>query len=106
MSEKTPNAAYASLRSGNRISLADTSPIAAPLTIYLETTNICNFKCIYCPDTLAAIWHGAPMRDFRLPHLRGDRKMLETCARCTYLYTIPGNIGALSPDTYLSRCSR
>jgi hypothetical protein len=93
MSEKTPNAAYASLRSGNRISLADTSPIAAPLTIY-------------CPDTLAAIWHGAPMRDFRLPHLRGDRKMLETCARCTYLYTIPGNIGALSPDTYLSRCSR
>jgi MoaA/NifB/PqqE/SkfB family radical SAM enzyme len=53
MPAKLTNTSYASLRSGKRISLADTSPIATPLTMYLETTNICNFKCVYCPESFA-----------------------------------------------------
>jgi hypothetical protein len=57
-------------------------------------------------DTLVDIWHGAPMRNFRLEHLRGNRRMLEACARCTYLYTVPDNVDSLAADTYLSRCSR
>jgi len=40
---------YASLRSAPRQRLADVVPLPAPFTIYLELTNICNFKCSFCP---------------------------------------------------------
>lgn len=40
---------YASLRSAPRQRLADIVPLPAPFTIYLELTNICNFKCSFCP---------------------------------------------------------
>ena len=42
---------YASLRSADRINLTGAVPLPAPLAIYLETTNICNFKCIFCPES-------------------------------------------------------
>jgi radical SAM protein with 4Fe4S-binding SPASM domain len=54
-------------------------------------------------DTLAAIWNGKRMLDFRLEHLRGNRQNLEACARCTYLYTVPDSVDTLTPSAYLSR---
>jgi MoaA/NifB/PqqE/SkfB family radical SAM enzyme len=46
----TPN--YSDLRdSSKRIDLVEMSPISCPMTIYLEATNICNFKCKYCPES-------------------------------------------------------
>lgn len=40
------------LRARPRIDLVAQSPIPAPLTIYLETTNVCNFRCVSCPESL------------------------------------------------------
>ena len=42
---------YSSLRTLGRIDLAEAIPLPGPLTIYLEPTNICNFKCVYCPES-------------------------------------------------------
>jgi MoaA/NifB/PqqE/SkfB family radical SAM enzyme len=56
-------------------------------------------------QTLGEIWRGERLRDFRLTHLRGERRTLPACAQCTYLYTAPDNLDALSPETYLARCS-
>lgn len=47
----TSRPAYSQLRSGQRISLVDASPLPAPMAIYVEPTNICNFKCVYCPES-------------------------------------------------------
>jgi radical SAM protein with 4Fe4S-binding SPASM domain len=41
--------AYTALRQAPRKILSDLIPLPAPFTIYLELTNICNFKCSYCP---------------------------------------------------------
>jgi radical SAM protein with 4Fe4S-binding SPASM domain len=49
MSMSTSSVAYRSLRGGPRTNLADLVPLPAPFTVYLEPTNICNFKCSYCP---------------------------------------------------------
>jgi radical SAM protein with 4Fe4S-binding SPASM domain len=35
-----------------RLNLADSIPLAAPLTVHIELTNKCNFKCLYCPESL------------------------------------------------------
>lgn len=35
-----------------RIKLADSIPLRHPLTVHIETTNRCNFKCRYCPESL------------------------------------------------------
>ena len=43
---------YEKLRAAPRISLVDTVPLAAPLTIYVEPTNRCNLSCIFCPQSL------------------------------------------------------
>lgn len=52
MSSTSPPATpYSSLRILGRINLAEAVPLAGPLTIYLEPTNICNFKCVYCPES-------------------------------------------------------
>ena len=48
-------AAYSALRQdlANRVNLADASPLPHPLTIYVEPTNVCNFKCSYCPESFS-----------------------------------------------------
>ena len=46
-----PSTPYSSLRSQGRIDLVEAIPLSGPLTIYLEPTNICNFKCLYCPES-------------------------------------------------------
>lgn len=43
---------YASLREQDRINLVTQSPLPAPLTIYIEPTNLCNFRCTMCPESL------------------------------------------------------
>jgi radical SAM protein with 4Fe4S-binding SPASM domain len=40
---------YSELRSSSRPSLASRLPLEAPLAVYLETTNRCNFACTMCP---------------------------------------------------------
>lgn len=47
--------AYSKLRQDptKRLNLADASPLPHPLTIYVEPTNVCNFKCSYCPESFA-----------------------------------------------------
>lgn len=43
---------YKELRQQARIDLAASSPLPAPLTIYLEPTNVCNFRCVMCPESM------------------------------------------------------
>lgn len=40
---------YADLRKQPRIPLSQSAPLPAPLTLYVEPTNACNFKCRCCP---------------------------------------------------------
>lgn len=42
---------YSELRQAKRISLRDAVPLPGPLSIYVEPTNICNFKCVFCPES-------------------------------------------------------
>jgi MoaA/NifB/PqqE/SkfB family radical SAM enzyme len=42
---------YSKLRSAARIRLVEQVPLQSPLTIFIEPTNICNFKCTYCPES-------------------------------------------------------
>jgi len=44
---------YAQLKTGPRISLADQVPLRGPLSIFVEPTNICNFKCVFCPESFS-----------------------------------------------------
>lgn len=37
---------------GDRVDLAKSVPLSAPLLVHLETTNRCNFKCRFCPESL------------------------------------------------------
>jgi radical SAM protein with 4Fe4S-binding SPASM domain len=43
---------YSELRSSNRIDLRSEAPLASPLTLHIETTNVCNFRCVQCPTGL------------------------------------------------------
>lgn len=40
---------YSALRKNDRPDLGTQLPLSMPLSIYLETTNNCNFKCVQCP---------------------------------------------------------
>lgn len=44
---------YSELRAEKRIDLMEHSPLLTPLSVYIEPTNICNFKCLYCPESFA-----------------------------------------------------
>lgn len=44
---------YGTLRMQPRVPLVHAVPLAAPFAIYLETTNICNFKCKFCPESFS-----------------------------------------------------
>ncbi len=45
---------YSNLRDvNNRIQLAEAIPLKGPLTIHVEATNICNFRCSFCPESLS-----------------------------------------------------
>ncbi len=63
---------YSGLRKAKRLPLADIVPIPAPFTIYIEPTNICNFRCSYCPESFADYpeqaggLHSLGIEDFKL----------------------------------------
>ena len=44
---------YSDLRKAPRIDLASSIPLAGPLAVYVEPTNLCNFKCVFCPESFA-----------------------------------------------------
>lgn len=44
---------YGALRAQPRVPLVQAVPLAAPFAIYLETTNVCNFKCRFCPESFS-----------------------------------------------------
>ena len=44
---------YAQLKTGPRVRLADQVPLRGPLSVYVEPTNICNFKCVFCPESFS-----------------------------------------------------
>jgi radical SAM protein with 4Fe4S-binding SPASM domain len=48
-------------------------------------------------QSLADIWFGPALREFRRMHLEGRRHENEACRNCTYLYTLPDNLDGLSP---------
>jgi radical SAM protein with 4Fe4S-binding SPASM domain len=37
------------LRAKERVKLEDAIPLAAPFVVYIEPTNLCNFRCSFCP---------------------------------------------------------
>ena len=37
------------LRCKKREPLAEKIPLPAPYVVYIEPSNLCNFKCIFCP---------------------------------------------------------
>ena len=39
------------LRSQNRIKLEESVPLPSPLVIFVEPTNLCNLKCVFCPTS-------------------------------------------------------
>jgi len=43
---------YSELRDPSRPPLQDLLPLSFPLSLYVETTNRCNFRCRYCPMSL------------------------------------------------------
>lgn len=61
---------YTQLRSTPRVNLATAVPLAAPFTVYVEPTNICNFRCVMCPESfsdyreLAGYYEKMPMELF------------------------------------------
>lgn len=44
---------YSALRKAPRIDLVSSIPLAGPLAVYVEPTNLCNFKCVFCPESFA-----------------------------------------------------
>lgn len=48
----TATVPYPALRSVPRIDLAAAAPLPAPLTVYVEPTNLCNLACDFCPQSL------------------------------------------------------
>jgi MoaA/NifB/PqqE/SkfB family radical SAM enzyme len=54
-------------------------------------------------DTLADIWGGVEVENFRIKHLEGRRNEIPACAKCTYLHTYPDNLDGLTKEVYISR---
>jgi MoaA/NifB/PqqE/SkfB family radical SAM enzyme len=44
---------YVELRAMGRIDLAAAVPLRAPMAVYVETTNFCNFRCVCCPKSFS-----------------------------------------------------
>lgn len=44
---------YSDLRNSKRVDLSKAVPLMAPFTVFIDPTNICNFKCNCCPQSRA-----------------------------------------------------
>jgi len=47
------SSSYTTLRSLPRLDLVKAAPLPGPISVYLEVTNICNFKCVFCPESFS-----------------------------------------------------
>lgn len=60
-----------SIFEGNRVELDKSVPLAGPLLVHIETTNRCNFKCLFCPESdenyqqLSGGFNSMPINDFK-----------------------------------------
>lgn len=58
---------YTELRSAPRVDLSQAVPLSLPLTVFIQPTNVCNFRCNFCPESLpdyqqrAGFYHRLPM---------------------------------------------
>jgi radical SAM protein with 4Fe4S-binding SPASM domain len=43
---------YSDLRTSQRINLEENVPLEKPFTVFVEPTNVCNFRCKMCPESL------------------------------------------------------
>lgn len=43
---------HATVFEGQRVNLEESVPLQGPLLVHIETTNRCNFKCVFCPESL------------------------------------------------------
>ncbi len=51
ISKNTVPKSYSDRINEKRVSLIDSIPLQGPLTVHIEPTNICNFKCKFCPES-------------------------------------------------------
>lgn len=53
MDKNTPAVPYTeSLKQRKRVNLVEDVPLPGPLLVHIEPTNLCNFKCTCCPESL------------------------------------------------------
>lgn len=69
---------------------------------WAKLTTVGNLK----EQTLAEVWRGEALHEFRMAHLRRERQTIEACRNCTYLHTAPDNLDALSPEAFAARRAR
>jgi radical SAM protein with 4Fe4S-binding SPASM domain len=50
-SSAVPNRFSEYFKNNNRVDLLHHSPLPGPLSVFFEATNICNFKCKFCPES-------------------------------------------------------
>lgn len=43
---------YTPVNKSSRVNLAEQIPLPRPLVVYIEPGNACNFKCVFCPESL------------------------------------------------------
>ena len=102
--QPTDTIPYSDLRKTSRIDLVAHSPLPVPLTIYVEPTNICNFRCVLLPRVIsgfrgtqrpvASIGWIPPLQ----PHHQASPGH-EAAENADYLYTTPDNLDALDPKS-------
>lgn len=79
------------LRAKERVRLEDAIPLPAPFVVYIEPTNLCNFKCSFCPTSdkplLKAVGRPNAMMSFDLfRKIVDDLKAFETRLKLVSLY--------------------
>ena len=79
------------LRASKRAILSEVIPLPAPYVIYIEPTNLCNFKCAFCPtgdkELLKRVGRPSGMMDIKLlKKIVDDIKALQTKIKVVSLY--------------------
>lgn len=57
---------YSDLRKAERLDLGAAIPLGKPLSIYIEPTNVCNFKCSFCPESFDDFYNISGGKSFLL----------------------------------------
>jgi hypothetical protein len=92
---------YSQLRSDQRINLAEAVPLAAPFTLHIEPTKICNFRYSYCPESLPEFERLTGFQEMRLSQ---RHRKIEACRDCIFIDTAP--VHQDKPDLLTLQASR